>query len=612
MSSRKKFKISDPAQESALESALNDIINGDESDIDIEIEDEDIADDPLYVPEDQDAEEEDEEDEEQVREGNEPSASTSNLSSLTSPAPRSSSSQRRLYWKTTDNFEPLPPAPFFEPPESVVINLPPQEYLTKYIPTDTYELIAFHSNQTYLAKTGNSLNTSTKEIRLFFGITAMMSYLRFPRIRMYWEKKTRIAAIADIMVRDRYFKLRAALKIVNDSEVPAAEKQKTKFWKVQPLLSSVRNGCLLNTPTTDVSIDEQMIPFWGKHAARQMVRGKPNPVGLKNFVLTCYNGLPLDFFLYEGKGDSILDDNDITDEDIKKLDIGGKVVLRLSNRLPAGCSIFMDRYFTSINLLDVLQFQSECMGTGTLQKRRIPANCSFKTDRELRAEGRGSFSQKVLSNGQIAAVKWFDNKPVIMASSIHGVNPTDDCRRWDKKQKRYIQVKRPSIVKEYNEKMGGVDYLDRMISYYRISARTRKWTVRLIFHLFDFGAAAAWIEYKLDQEKLGTRKRDILDYLGFREAIADYLLEYEAEGGEDAADDGTVSVSRPSKRARTEHPSDFIRTRKLDHLPVVLDTQNRCRMPGCKSTKARHQCPTCKVILCLMSGRNCYKDYHEL
>ncbi|KAK3520724.1 hypothetical protein QTP70_030591, partial [Hemibagrus guttatus] len=51
--------------------------------------------------------------------------------------------------------------------------------------------------------------------------------------------------------------------------------------------------------------------------------------------------------------------------------------------------------------------------------------------------------------------------------------PEDTCQRWDKKQKQYVSIRRPSIVREYNNKMGGVDLTDRMISYYRMSVHTK-------------------------------------------------------------------------------------------------------------------------------------------
>lgn len=44
--------------------------------------------------------------------------------------------------------------------------------------------------------------------------------------------------------------------------------------------------------------------------------------------------------------------------------------------------------------------------------------------------------------------------------------------------------------------MGGTNFLERVISYYRISARKRKLTVRLTMRMSDFVLAESWIEYR--------------------------------------------------------------------------------------------------------------------
>ena len=232
-----------------------------------------------------------------------------------------------------------------------------------------------------------------------------------------------------------------------------------------------------------------MVPFWGSTVACQFVRGKPNPCGLKNFVATSPDGLPLDFFLYQGKGDGITDN-------CQHLDIGGKEIMQLTKILPKGITIYMDRYFTSVPLLDTLHVVSECQATGTIQKSRIPKGSNLKSDNIMRREGRGSVDQAVRNDGQIAIIKWFDNRPVTLISNKQGEMPQDQCRRWSKKDKEYKMVKRTAAVKAYSTNMGGVDNLDRVISFYRISARTRKWTIRLIMHLIDFSLAASWIEYR--------------------------------------------------------------------------------------------------------------------
>lgn len=93
----------------------------------------------------------------------------------------------------------------------------------------------------------------------------------------------------------------------------------------------------------------------------------------------------------------------------------------------------------------------------------------------------------------IVLVKWQDNKPVILASNFVGIGKCDIAKRWDKVKKTYVQISRPEIIKEYNSAMGGVDKTDFLISLYRTKMRTRKWTVRMIFHAVDMAITNDWL-----------------------------------------------------------------------------------------------------------------------
>lgn len=214
-----------------------------------------------------------------------------------SPVPETNSS-RRTYWKNvkTGEFCPLPPAPAFQENNPIAIALQPQDYFHRYIPNDLIKCLTEHTNQRYLRDSGRNLSLTESERKIFLAITIIMSYLKYPRIRMYWADKTRVPAIADNMCRDRYFLIRNNLKLRDDLIVSNEEKSVDKFWKVRPLLKCIETACLLNERSSFVSIDEQMIPFYGHAPARQFVKGKPNPCGLKCFVATAPDGLPLDFF----------------------------------------------------------------------------------------------------------------------------------------------------------------------------------------------------------------------------------------------------------------------------------------------------------------------------
>ena len=209
------------------------------------------------------------------------------------------------------------------------------------------------------------------------------------------------------------------------------------------------------------------------------MRGKPNSTGLKNFVLASPSGEVLDFEIFQGK-------NAFPDANASQLSIGGLAVLRLTQTVPPNTSLFVDRYFTGVRLQDAL-LEKGITVTGTIMKNMVPkeAKPMPKSGDKMKKEDRGTVNQLVREDKKICIIQWFDNKEVLTASSEFGSDPLDTCRRWSKQDNAYIDVQRPGLVKHYNDKMGGVDLNDRMIAYYRICARTKKWTIRTILHMID-------------------------------------------------------------------------------------------------------------------------------
>ncbi|XP_046685653.1 piggyBac transposable element-derived protein 3-like [Homalodisca vitripennis] len=63
----------------------------------------------------------------------------------------------------------------------------------------------------------------------------------------------------------------------------------------------------------------------------------------------------------------------------------------------------------------------------------------------------------MVSTCQTLDQAWNDNSTVNLASNFIGSGKIDTCKRWDKKNKVYIQVQRPEVVQRYNKSMGGVD-----------------------------------------------------------------------------------------------------------------------------------------------------------
>lgn len=477
------------------------------------------------------------------------------------------------------------------------------DYVQEYIDDTLITLIVEKSNQSTIARTGKPLRLSVKECKTFIGITLLMSCINYPQIKMYWSRKYAVPIITEAMSRDRFIQLRNSLKFVFDLDVSPEMRQNDKLWKVRPLLDRVLQGCHAQTRDQKISIDEMIIPFTGACPIRQYCPGKPHPTGLKAFVLANPNGLVCDMLIYQGKG--TLPDSEYS--------LGESVVLKLTETLVPGHIIYCDRYFTSLKLIDELNLKGfKC--AGTIMKNRIPKYLrdELESDKTLSRRGRGSFDVLVREDGQVAVTKWFDNKPVNMISSMHAAETTDDCRRYDRKQKRYLMVQRPEVVKEYNCNMGGVDLTDRLLAVCPARARTRKWTVRFTAHMIDLAIVNSWIKYRKDNRAQGIRNHKILQLREFKLEVGERMIletTYHVEE-ENETEEVDVDTRKRGRPPIVPVPPMAKRLHAANHLPDMGTQQKRCRNKAC-GKKTVVICIYCNMPLCLTPKRNCFVDFHS-
>lgn len=489
-------------------------------------------------------------------------------------------------------------------PQSGSHPLEPLQYFSAYFPDSIFSDLAHFTNIYSLQRNGNELHATTEEIKVFFGIMMRMALLKFPRVRMYWQEDTRIPSIADAMSCKRFFKLRAALH-VTDSNAPR-DPTTDKFWKVKPIVDAVRRRCLQLVPLTDNSVDEQMIPFTGRVAAKQFIRSKPNPEGVKVFVRCSADGMAHDFEIYQGKGTGVSPDH-------SHLGLGGSVVMRLVEQLLHGQNVrcYMDNYFSSLALYRELKALG-ILASGTIRSNRLHG-CPLKSDKDLKKEGRGSYDSKVTEHGDVVIVRWHDNGPVNMISTLVGVGKPTKVKRWSEALKQHVEIDCPEVIVHYNQFMGGVDKLDFLMALYPLSTRTRKWPVRVISHFIAFAVCNSWIEYIRDASAEALSKKEVKDVMAFQSDIARSLI---ASNRSEPCRRGRPSSSTPTslRQAHNSKPMPTKSTRYdgSSHWPLHVHAKfaQRCKNEGCTS-KSRICCQKCNVFLCLNAKKNCYYEFHK-
>ncbi|GFS55705.1 piggyBac transposable element-derived protein 3 [Nephila pilipes] len=175
-----------------------------------------------------------------------------------------------------------------------------------------------------------------------------MGVLQMPQVRMYWSKTCNVPTITENMNNNRFFEQRNTLHFVDKNNITESQKR-DKLFLVCPILEVFRNACLTLLRTECLSIDEQIMPFSGRCPMRQYLPSKPNPVGLKYFVLAAPDGLVLDFLVYTGT-------DTVPVEDKQLYGLEGAVVKRLVGTIPTAkvTHLFTDRYFTGLAILDYL------------------------------------------------------------------------------------------------------------------------------------------------------------------------------------------------------------------------------------------------------------------
>lgn len=248
--------------------------------------------------------------------------------------------------------------------------------------------------------------------------------------------------------------------------------EKDKMWKLRPIIDVLKRNIKNHfVPVENLSYDESMVEYFGKHGCKQFIRGKPVRFGFKIWSLNTPSGYLIDFDIYQGKA---LNTPTIYEKLFGK---AASPLVKMIDDLPPEkadlpYTFHFDNLFTGFRLLEYLGTLGYS-AIGTLREDRTPESCPLLSKKEIKNVKRGYHDYALCIDKGILVCKWVDNGVVSIASNNAGVEPIKSAKRYSQAEKKMIQVSRPAVFERYNMYMGGTDRMDQNISQYRISIRTK-------------------------------------------------------------------------------------------------------------------------------------------
>ncbi|KAL4153014.1 hypothetical protein QTP88_000847 [Uroleucon formosanum] len=303
--------------------------------------------------------------------------------------------------------------------------LQPYELFELFFDQQVLEMIVDYSN-TYASNKNQTLQIDINELKCFLGILLLSGYNEVSRRRMYWEKSpdTHNNLVSDAMRRNRFEQIFSNIHFCNNSKLDEHD----KFSKIRPLISMLNSRFLIHAPHQQFhSIDESMVPYFGRHGCKQFIRGKPIRFGFKIWVGTLRLGYVVWISPYQGKSGDLQN---------TEYGLGASVIISYANNLLthriAPYHLVFDNFFTGLPLLEKLS-EMGLYGTGTIRSNRTK-KCPINLV-AMKKIKRDSYESYVSDSGILVCV-WKDNSTVTIASNNVGVEPIIAAKRWSVSDKR--------------------------------------------------------------------------------------------------------------------------------------------------------------------------------
>ena len=535
---------------------------------------------------------------------------------LASGAPANAPGTPRFKWRKTANVPQLrgfTGAPGVKP-EDLDSTSSVLDIFGKFFTPELWELMVEETNR-YARQNPRKeskkmkawVNTTVEELKRYVGVRMIQSIHSPPATDQCWSNNPYLESpvVKRQFTRDRFADLTRCLHFVNNDDCDPED----RLGKLGRVIRILGDACSsVYKPRKNVSIDESLWAYQGRHYARQYNPSKRARYGMKVYRLCASEGpaagYTCAFRVYMGA-------------DRSDLPVSTKVVLDLLHEaamLDQGYTVYLDNWYSSPTLYHMLQ-QRKTLAVGTVRPNRkwMP--------KDLKAKQRGDVDHRSTATGMMA-LQWKDKKVVTMLSTCN----TPEMVELPPNRQGVVRIK-PACVQQYNTYMGGVDTSDHLAQSYPTPRKTLKWYIKVFYNLLDLSVVNSFSVYK----ELGGRlaqlefKLELLDGLirgssapptrrSSRSRSRTPLRAAASPPPSPGPSAGPSATSTPSRTPRRRTRAAVVTT---DHRLVDIGrkggriVRRRCRQ--CREAKkvrkdTRYRCDSCEPVVPLCEP--CFMDWH--
>ncbi|XP_077397630.1 heterogeneous nuclear ribonucleoprotein U-like protein 1 isoform X4 [Festucalex cinctus] len=357
----------------------------------------------------------------------------------------------------------------------------PADFLELFLTDELLQRIADHTNlyaTRCFQEESESLPRSRRrtwkavtvpELKIFFGLTFLTSYIKKPTIELYWTvgEVDSTPYFSQTMSRSRFELLWKFLSYNNN----ASEDDTDKMGKVRPVFDYIVGKFKdVYQPGENVCLDEGLLHWQGRVSFRVHDPKKPVKYGIKSYVLCdsatgyCFNMLM----------------------DVAEARTASDIVFSLLDRLAGhGYTLYMDGSCNSVATCELL-LKAQTNVCGTLKEN----SGEPKVFREATKSDLGAKEKIVRHNKSVMVVAWQDKQLVTTFHEDKMQNEVTQKGQKDKGPKL-----KPQCVVAYNSSMIRVEKLDQNITYYPFVRKSMNWSKKFVAYLFQICMFNAHVLY---------------------------------------------------------------------------------------------------------------------